>query len=167
MLSTLYEAERALPQLLTSAEGWQSLDIDYHPPRVERLYRPFGAGRLMVHRIAPCTREQALFHPHPWPCAVRVLTGPYEMGTGYGAGVSPPEVAVRLVADGSLAYEMVEPDAWHYVCPRGGSTLSVMVTGPPWSRPPVRTPDRPLGPLPAGVVEAMLVEFRRFYPATG
>ena len=38
MLELLAEVEAQLPALLSDAAGWRSLDIDYHPPRVERLY---------------------------------------------------------------------------------------------------------------------------------
>ena len=85
MLATLHEAEDALPDLLREGvDAWRSLDIDYEPPHVERLWRPWGPVvstgamtipsrfRLSLHRIHPC--ETALFHPHPWPSAVRIIT---------------------------------------------------------------------------------------------
>lgn len=143
-----------MPDLLQSARGWHSLDIDYHPPRVERLYRPWGAGRLMLHRIAPCSAGEALVHPHPWPCAVRVLTGPYEMGLGSGT---------RLVAHGPLEYEMTDPTEQHYVRPLEGPTLSVMVTGAPWPGVPKDRPG-PLGTLNSAAIEALLSEMRGWYP---
>jgi hypothetical protein len=164
MLDVLHIVERDLPRLLRSRDGWTSLDVDYHPPRVERVYRAYGAHRISLHRIHPCAPAEALFHPHPWPSAMRVLEGRYEMGVGWGAGERPPPVAAHLVADGGMEYEMTDPDAWHYVRPIGGPALTLMVTGAPWSRPAPRS-TAPLGPLPEAAVLALLERFRHFYPA--
>ena len=155
MLDRLHAALRQLPALLDDRGGWQSLDIDYHPPRVERLFRPFADGRLYLHRISPCEPEQALFHPHPWPCAIRVLEGRYEMGFGAGPGLEAPAIAGRLVAAGPLDYEMTDPDAWHYVRPLDGPALTIMVAGAPWDRAAPRA-DRPLRPLTDDRVDALL-----------
>ena len=73
VLDTLAAVERGLPALLRDEGAWKSLLVDYHPPTVERLWRPWGAGRVYLHRIHPCARAEALFHPHPWPSAMRVL----------------------------------------------------------------------------------------------
>lgn len=162
MFEFLHAAERALPELLSSPEGWKSLDIDYHPPRVERLYRPWGVGRLMLHRIHRCEREQALLHPHPWPCAVRLLTGSYEMGIGHGHGTTPPVIAAHVVAEQGMQYSMTDRDAWHTVRPLSAFAYTVMVTGAPWGR---EAPQEsgPLGTLPAAVVEELRGKFRGFY----
>jgi len=77
-------------------------------------------------------RAEALFHPHPWPSAMRVLDGEYEMAIGYGTGATPPPVACLLIAGNNFRYEMTDPHAWHYVRPLGAPTLSLMVTGAPW-----------------------------------
>jgi hypothetical protein len=85
---------------------------------------------MFLHRIWPC--DKALFHPHPWPSAVLVLSGVYEMGIGYGVGKKgPPEAATVLLTAGS-SYEMIEPDGWHYVRPIGKPSLSLMVTAQPY-----------------------------------
>ncbi len=162
MLEHLYAAERALPSLLSDPDGWRSLDINYHPPRVERLYRPWAEGRLMLHRIHPCDRHQALLHPHPWPCAVRVLSGSYEMGIGHGTGVDEPTIAVRVVAHRGMEYSMTDRNAWHTVRPTSTAALTVMVTGPPWERDAPLQPG-PLGPLERTAVDEMLEAFRGFY----
>ena len=125
MLRALHEAEDALPDLLSvGVTSWRSLDIDYDPPHVERLWRPWGPVistgamsipsrfRINLHRIHPC--ETALWHPHPWPSAIRVVTGRYEMGIGYAAEQSldpdqkPVEVA-RVVLGPGDQYEMIDP----------------------------------------------------------
>src|SRR5206468_11967261 len=129
MLDILARVEETLPALLQDGGCWQSLYVDYHPPMVERLWTRWGEYRVFLHRIFPCGPGEALFHPHPWPSAMRVLAGEYEMAVGYGPGEAPPPVAALILARGDFRYQMTEPDAWHYVRPLGAPTLSVMVTG--------------------------------------
>src|SRR4051812_42565464 len=115
MLALLADAERALPSLLADDGRWQTMDIDYEPPRVERAFTQVGDNRVAVHRIHPC--ERALFHPHPWPSAVWIVSGSYEMAVGFGAGPTPrPEAATCILAAGSR-YEMIHQDGWHSVRP--------------------------------------------------
>ena len=40
VLDTLEAVERELPALLRDEGAWKSLFVDYHPPTVERLWRP-------------------------------------------------------------------------------------------------------------------------------
>jgi hypothetical protein len=164
MLDVLDRVERELPALLADGDAWAGLFIDYHPPTVERLWRQWGEYRVSLHRIHPCAAHEALFHPHPWPSAMRVLSGEYEMAVGYGTGDEAPPVAARLVASGDLRYEMTDPDAWHYVRPIGGPSWSVMVTGKPWSRPAPRA-DKPLTGLTSEQRERVLAFFRARYGA--
>jgi hypothetical protein len=166
MLTVLHAAERELPHLLLDEAGWNSLKIDYHAPFVDRVWRNWGEYRVSLHRIHPCAPEDALFHPHPWPSAMRVHSGTYEMAVGHGAGDARPPLAVRLVASGAMEYEMTDPDAWHYVRPIGGVAITVMVTGRPWTRSAPRS-DAPLQPLPAEDVADLLQHYRTLYPVTG
>src|SRR5262245_5320802 len=93
LLDTLRRFEQKLPDLLADPAGWETVDVDYEPPRVERLWRQLEPDvRAFLHRIHPC--ERALFHPHPWPSAVKIVSGTYEMLVGYGAGETPPPLAV-------------------------------------------------------------------------
>src|SRR5918993_824089 len=117
MLDVLARLEAELPAMLADEASWQTLDIDYHPPRVERLWRPWDDYRVSLHRIHPCGPSDALFHPHPWPSAMRILEGTYEMAVGYGKGESVPPIAARMIASGDFRYEMTDSDAWHYVRP--------------------------------------------------
>ena len=165
MLDVLAEAEEALPQLLQDERVWQSLYVDYHPPFVERLWTRWRAYRIFLHRIHPCEREQALFHPHPWPSAMRVLEGEYEMAVGFGAGMDTPPIAALMVTRGDFRYEMTHPDSWHYVRPLGRPTLSVMVTGKLWSRPSPKS-SKALQPLQVEQVAELLGLFRARYLAT-
>jgi hypothetical protein len=147
MLSVLAEAAEALPQLLADRGCWSSLYVDFHPPIVERLWTPFGKYRLHLHKIYPCTREEALFHPHPWPSAMMVCGGFYETGTGCGKPKGkPPQVhGPTILATGSV-YQMADPSEWHYVRPINHPCFCMMVTGEPFpsSRKPKKHDLRPL-----------------------
>ncbi len=162
MLDTLHAVERDLPQLLTSAAGWNSLRIDYHPPFVDRVWRDWGEYRISLHCISPCEPDASLFHPHPWPSAMRILEGQYEMTVSYGQGDTAPPVAAKLIASGPMEYEMVDENAWHAVRPIGGVAWTLMVTGKPWSRSAPRS-ERPLHALPPERIEEILARFRGYY----
>lgn len=164
LIAALKRAEERLPDLLKDTSGWNTLDVDYEPPRVERLWQQFEDGfRVCLHRIHPC--EQALFHPHPWPSAVKILSGLYEMGVGYGVGKKDPPEAATLVLSTGSSYEMIEPDGWHYVRPLGAPSLSVMVMGPPYGLRHLgeKGPENKLGPLSDSAKLQIIDEFSRFY----
>ena len=163
MLDILSRIEQDLPRLLREESVWQSLYVDYHHPMVERLWKTWSDYRVFLHRIHPCASDQALFHPHPWPSAMRVLEGEYEMAVGFGAGLETPPVAALMVARGDFRYEMTHPDSWHYVRPLDRPTLSVMVTGKPWARETPKLSKR-LYPLAPDKVEDLLERFRALYP---
>lgn len=171
MLSILSDVEKDLPQLVHRPEIWESLDIDYHPPRVERLWTPWREYRIYLHKIHPCEPADALFHPHPWPSAMRVCSGTYEMTVGYGKGQELPPVACRMIVrvgmapEASMAfwYEMTDPDAWHAVRPINAPCYTVMVTGKPWGREAPKA-DHPLKPLSSEQKDAMIKWYSRFYP---
>lgn len=119
-----------LPSLLDDpATPWKTLDVTYEQPRVERVWIQVREYRVNLHRIHPCTR--ALQHPHPWPSAVVIYSGVYQMGVGkYGQNASD-EVATMHLAEGS-AYEMTHRHGWHYVMPLEKPSMSIMLTGTPW-----------------------------------
>lgn len=153
MLDVLHRVEDDLPDLLREGvDAWQSLDINYEPPRVQRLWRSYsceGVGpariatgesvRIYLHRIFPCA--QALYHPHPWPSAIRIITGRYEMGLGFSETYQLPNImradreVARVILGPGNQYEMVNPAGWHYVKALGEPSLSVMVTLRPWEPP--------------------------------
>lgn len=133
MLNNLYKIEKLLPELLMDHKRWNSLFIDYHAPIVERLWTDVGSLRVSLHRIHSCKIEEALYHKHPWPSAMRVVEGKYEMGVSHKVGdQAPVELAATLILPEGSAYEMTDPYGWHYVRPLSKTTLSLMVTGPPW-----------------------------------
>lgn len=169
MLPTLHAALDALPELLRDPERWQSLHVTYHPPEVERLWTPFQDGRLFLHRIHPCGGASPLWHPHPWPSAVRLISGRYQMGL-----VSKFKwvrsrrsgIATMILSEGS-EYEMVDPDGWHYVEVLGEPSLSVMVTGAPWKGSSASRsfpkPEEPQGPLSEKLRDALFESFRAVF----
>lgn len=170
MIDYLHEVEQKLPALLYSLDDWQTRFVTYEKPHVERLVRQDGLNRIYLHRILWCDREDAYFHTHPWPSAMRILEGSYEMQFGHREGEHPYDAAStqRLVSAGRVImqagneYEMTHVDAAHSVQPLTPFTLSLMVTGPVWAgsrTAPVQNPD-----LSESAALALLAEFRRFYP---
>lgn len=113
MLNVLKQAEKDMRSFLADKDGWKSLDINYHPPRVERVWRQWGEYRIMLHRIHPC--DNALMHPHPWPSAIYIASGSYEMGLGYSNTTEKPPIVAKIIAGRGSRYEMVDKYGWHYV----------------------------------------------------
>ncbi|MBI4090989.1 MAG: hypothetical protein HY422_03110 [Candidatus Komeilibacteria bacterium] len=163
MLEILEQAEELLPNFLNASSNWKSVNIDYHPPRVERLWRQWGQYRIYLHCIHTCRASEALFHPHPWPSAMTILKGTYEMAIGYGTGLEIPPIAALVITGPGTRYEMTDKDAWHYVRPLVGTAMTVMVTGEPWIR-ESHGSDSPLAPLPRKRVHELLAYFRSKYP---
>ena len=150
-----------LPALLASSDGWRGLRIDYHEPFVDRAWRPWRECRLSIHRIHPCAVGEALLHPHPWPSAMQVLAGRYEMAIGYGKGIAAPPIAARVLATAGTRYSMTDPDAWHDVRPLDGPVITVMLSGPPWQRAMPVEPASPQRPLPPEALDELLATARR------
>lgn len=149
MLNLLHEAIKELPKLMETTEGWSSVEVTYHAPRVERLWCQWGSNRVFLHRIYPCEINQSLFHPHPWPSAVRIVAGLYEHKIGIGQTdpgwqepSTPTTLVTQLLTEGS-EYEMTNPRTWHSVRPLEGPSDSIMVTGPLYV-PKVKMPSSPL-----------------------
>lgn len=164
MLELLEQAENMLPLVLRNPEGWHSKLIDYHPPKVERLWREWQGYRIMLHRIYPCESSEALWHPHNWPSAMRVVEGKYEMGVSYGRE-APTGLGARIILPAGATYEMVYPLGWHYVRPLGEPTLSVMIVGPRYDEPldAPSTKGFQFPELEPEVIEGLLHDFRRHY----
>ncbi len=159
MLKELDQVQVALPGLLADRKIWKSLLIDYRNPIVERLYTDWNGLRISLHCIQPCTAEEAFFHPHPWPSAILILEGGYEMGVACGEGLVVPPNAMTLVLAAGSRYEMNNRDGWHYVRPREKASYSVMVNGRKWDRAMPDFPSEPLQPLLAERVDELLSVF--------
>jgi hypothetical protein len=136
MIDKLKMAEIQLGELLTKSEIWNTLDVDYFPPRVERVWTQFDENhRLFIHVIHP-TSEPCLFHKHRWPAAFKMLQGSYEMGVAYSENeitsdeaYNLPEISKFILTTGSY-YEMINTHTLHYVRPLDEPSISLMITGP-------------------------------------
>ncbi len=166
MLELLPLVESELHELLFDEAGWNNVLIDYHPPVVERLWRNWGLeNRLYLHCIYPCKEGEALFHPHPWPSAIKLISGQYETAIGYGKGDDVPPQASRQILYAPSEYEMCDPDGWHYVRPIGKPSYSMMLTGKPWERSAPKS-DKPLKPLDPHSIQRILTIFQDRYSIT-
>jgi hypothetical protein len=163
MLHILHQVEKSLGDLLQT-QVLHSMYIDYHPPYVSRIWFQHGAYRVYLHKIEPCKAStDALYHPHPWQSAIRILQGRYEMGVGHSATHEIPVTDCRLILPAGTQYEMVEQDAWHYVNPLDEPVYSLMVTGQLSQRKMPIEPKREFRKLSANEVEEMLKIFDHYY----
>jgi hypothetical protein len=137
MIEELLHILHTRADLFEDQSRWSSLDVDYYPPRVERVWTKLSDDRrLYIHVIHPTT-VPCLFHKHRWPAAFVMLDGGYEMGLARCEDEISTEEAWKLpvisrymIMKGS-AYEMLDTHALHYVKPLGNTTsMSLMLTGP-------------------------------------
>ena len=156
--------QRELPGLLADpTTPWQSINITYEDPHVERVWIQLGEYRVLLHRIHPC--EHPLRHPHPWPSAVRILSGQYRMGVGKLGQDGNAEIVTVLLTAGS-SYEMLHPHGWHYVQPLLKPSLSVMLTGKPWPKTEITITHPGTGqnqPLSDAGKSDVLQDFKQFF----
>ncbi len=164
MIDKLQQIEKTMMlDLLNQTHIWNSLFIDYHPPLVERLWTQVGTHRIYLHFLHQCEPKDALFHPHPWPSAIHVIEGAYEMGLGFGKGDGVPEKFCTILAPaGNFYYDMTHIDGWHYVRPTNIVCSSVMLAGPTWDRESPKS-DQPLKPLSNERKAVMIEYFRQYY----
>lgn len=162
MLKALKGFESELPKLLTSIDEWNSLYVDYSLPIVERLWREWMGFRIFLHKIHPCDFSTSLYHTHNWPSGMKVVSGKYEMGIGYGPGSTPPPIASTLILPAGSYYEMVDKDAWHYVRPLDDFAYSIMITGTPWGSGSPKS-GTPLRELSQHEKEELFMFFKKMY----
>ena len=143
MLDYLHDVEKRLPDLLHDITKWNTLLVLYERPIVERLWMQDGENRIYLHRIRPLNKEldeHAFLHRHPWPSAIKVLEGSYDMEFGIENNLT-----TRMVMSPGSEYEMLDPSFIHSVAPIIRPTLSLMVTGPRWTEDDMAFPP-PQGP---------------------
>ena len=164
MIKKLKNIEKTvLVDMLKDPSIWKSLDIDYHPPRVERLYTDYDGYRICLHKIYFCRKEDALYHPHPWKAAFHILDGKYETGLGYSETTDKPKVLSTVISKGEMYYEMTDPNTWHYVKPlhKNDWCYSIMLSGDKFKdmNPAVQKSDKELKPLSDEKKESLLHSF--------
>lgn len=130
-IQSMRELELALPGMLLDKDRWTSLNIDYHPPRVERLWTEYMGMRVHLHVIHRTT-EPCLLHKHRGPAVIKQVAGEYEMGVTYSETEVGPDAELpmlaRFVVGAGTYYEMPNTDALHYVRPLTKTSHSVMIT---------------------------------------
>jgi len=164
MIGVLEEVEKELPDLLDRYD-WESLNVDYFPPKVWRVWRQHGDFRICLHKIFP-TDKVVLYHPHKWPSAMRVLKGQYEMNLGYKWDIElDPHHAGKLILAAGSAYEMNLPHQWHSVRPVNCEyALTLMIMGPMYkSKFEGREVKKKLQPLGDRTKRAIKTEFKEYY----
>lgn len=132
-ITVLKQMEPIIKELLKYPNVWKTLDVDYFPPRVERLYTIWNGYRIHLHVIHP-TDQPCLMHKHRWPSAMKLLKGSYEMGLAYwtheiaakNAFIIP--ILSKLLLTAGSYYEMTQTDTLHYVKPTGEPSYSIMIT---------------------------------------
>lgn len=163
MLERLFEIEKQLKELILTGK-LKSMYIDYHQPYVQRIWFQHGEERVYLHKIEWCkSSQEALYHPHPWESAIRILKGPYEMGIGHSETNNIPITDCKLIVHPNSAYEMVEKDSWHYVKPIGEVSISLMVTGKRNGRNMPITPEKEFRKLTEAEAYDIFAEFNKYY----
>ena len=171
MRDALKQVEKELLSLL-ECDDWQSLDIDYHKPHVERVWIQWHGFRVNLHRIHACKRHEALYHPHPWPSVVKIIGGSFDddlsnggywtaIGSGPPDGPDPPKVAEMWAPAGSII-TMEDPYGWHLVAPPKES-YSLMITSAPWENKFPFKPGMKLRPMNDDKIEEVKDLFKCYY----
>ena len=132
-IEILKSLEPEIISMLLMPELWKSLDVDYFPPRVERLYTTIREYRIYLHVIHE-TESECLYHKHRWAGVFKQVSGEYEMGITYSQDEitseeahNMPDLAKFRITKGSY-YEMTQTDCMHYVKPVTPISYSIMVT---------------------------------------
>ena len=118
---------------------WDSLDIIYEEPFVERLYRDFDfygeKFRVCLHVIHRC-EGNPLMHHHPWPSAMRIIEGSYIQTRGVVFENSPlPAITGTEILHSGTEYTMLDPREVHSIAPITPEVLTLMITGQAWTAP--------------------------------
>lgn len=149
--------------LLSDPSKWKSIDVDYHPPHVERLYTNIGSIRVCLHKIHPCDPDEALLHPHPWPASFKVYKGMYLTEIGSSSTSEPPKESVKVNLSAGSMISMTNPNDWHYVAPIDEPVYTMMINGAPYEKthPGVKKASKKLFPLKEFAKEDLLREFKK------
>ncbi len=164
MIELLNKVEDSLIELLyKNAGNIKTMYIDYHKPYVSRIWFVDEEHdcRIFLHKIAQCEEsKEALYHPHKWDSAVRIVSGEYEMGVGHSETNELPKTDCTLILKTGSCYSMTEKDGWHYVSPKKDDTYTLMVTGKLNDREMPIEPDKKFRKLSREEIADILYTFR-------
>lgn len=167
MLKQLFKIENDILTIVKNATDKgeiKSMFIDYHAPIVERLWFPYEDMRIYLHKIHSCNESlDALFHPHPWESAVRILKGSYETGIGHSSTNEMPAIDCKLIVHQGTCYEMTEKDGWHYVKPWSPYVYSLMITRNKFNRAMPIEPDKKFRELTHLEMIDIIMVFNHYY----
>lgn len=167
-LKEIIKDQRFLKVLLNNHQIWESKNIDYTEPVVERLWMPINDWRLSLHVIHPCEADQAYLHPHVWQSAMYVLPigGLYEHTIGVrltGGDEAMDFLACKQIVEGGMYYEMTERHAIHSVRPIAQPVFTIMLSGKPIWKENSCTVPKNLVPLPDKRKEEILLTFKNYF----
>lgn len=123
--------------LCMEKDSWRGFYTCKRKPTLERLYRYLPDGnRICIHKTydPDLTGEDSKLHIHPWPIAVRILSGSYSMDIGrteHPDDDNPKKIMSTVMTKGSM-YELADPMTWHRVVPISKEVTSLMLNGPVW-----------------------------------
>ena len=168
MLELLNKVENSLVDLLyRNAGNINTMYIDYHKPYVSRIWFIDEEidCRIFLHKIETCNEsKEALYHPHKWDSAVKIIKGEYEMGVGHSETDEIPKTDCILILGAGSSYSMTEKDGWHYVSPITPTyTLMVIPNKLNGRKMPIE-PQKEFRKLQRSEVEDILYNFREHNP---
>jgi hypothetical protein len=149
----------ALGALADKNFEWDSLEIDYHKPYVNRIWIKYNDWHICLHEILPCERSEALIHAHPWEADFKVYEGGYRMDMGFG--INEPEIMQEMVLPPNSMYSMTDPNAWHCIYP-SSTVYSIMVSRTPYgdkTNPNCKKSDKKLEPMSDSEVQRLKSKF--------
>ena len=120
---------------------------------------------LLLHRFQREPQELVSRHVHPWPLAVHVLEGSYQMDFGPGAADVLELTDSNLIQAGDRY--VIAPDVWHSVRPVSEETYSIAIR--PKADPQERRVSNPLArvqSLDTSIREALLAYFSKICAIT-
>lgn len=107
---TIPEAARIAFEASADSQRWGSIVINKRRPHTYRAFLMEGGTRICLHRFEACDAEDAFPHPHPWPSAMLILSGIYDMAVGYTADLESAEPApvIDVTLGAGSTYHMAD-----------------------------------------------------------
>lgn len=127
-----YIKDGTIVDLIKNSE-WDSLLINRRKPHTYRLFTYLGDYRICLHKFEACAKNEAFYHPHPWPGAFYIGEGSYQMDLGLAKDkFSKPEPVCRTIISAGSMYEITSPLTFHSVVPLT-DTYTIMVNDLPFN----------------------------------